>query len=71
MEIERIKGTKNNDKPDDKDAIHCIIFVIKATTNMKDTENPTIKKIKEIQKRYDGPGMTLNSCIPFKCYENL
>lgn len=59
MEIERIKVTKNNEKPDDKDVIHCILFVIKATTNMKDMENPAIKKIQEIQQRYDGPGMTL------------
>lgn len=60
MEIERIKRIKNSEKPEDKAVIHCILFVIKATTNMKDMENPAIKKIKAIQKKYDGPGITFS-----------
>ena len=35
--------------------MHCIVFVIKATTNLNDPENKALKKIKELQKKINGP----------------
>lgn len=35
--------------------MHCIVYVIKATTNMHDPDNQTLKKIKAVQNRIDGP----------------
>lgn len=37
--------------------MHCIVFVIKATTNMQDPDDETLKKIKAIQQRINGARM--------------
>lgn len=35
--------------------MHCVAFVIKATTNLNDPDDGTLKKIKALQQRINGP----------------
>lgn len=50
-EIKNKTGASFRRDPTFKNVMHCLVFVIKATTNLNDPKNKTLKKIKAIQRR--------------------
>lgn len=58
LKIEPEKIKEKNEEcyrkyPSPKDAMHCIVFVIKATSHVE--EDKTLRRMKEIQKKFDAP----------------
>nr|XP_022308769.1 interferon-induced protein 44-like isoform X2 [Crassostrea virginica] len=55
VEIRNKYGESYRKDPTFKNAMHCVVFVIKATTNILEPDDETLKKMKDIQGRINGP----------------
>lgn len=64
-EIRGKTGPSYNPFPSIQDAMHCIIFVIRANTHMNDWNNAALRKIKTIQGKYNGPRNVFKSLCCF------
>ncbi|XP_022310669.2 interferon-induced protein 44-like isoform X1 [Crassostrea virginica] len=54
-EIRKKRGQSYREHPTFKDVMHCIVFVIPATTNLYDRDDEALNKIRNLQQRINGP----------------
>ncbi|XP_022309286.2 interferon-induced protein 44-like [Crassostrea virginica] len=54
-EIRKKQGESYRKYPSLKNAMHCLVYVIKASTNVLEPKDETLKKMKAIQRRINGP----------------
>lgn len=54
MEIKNGCGESYRSDPTFRNVMHCLVFVIKATTNLNNSQDETLNKIKAIQRKISG-----------------
>ena len=54
VEIKKKDKNTYRENPELRNEMHCVVFVIKATTNLNNPRDEALKKIKEVQRRISG-----------------